>query len=225
MAEVEERGSRVGLYVGMGCAGLLALLVLFVFVGYFFLTKTGLVGSNENFDVPEPTRVVEPSDSTLAELQSTITSSVLTSLKDGQVTLVLDEATLTTLLRDSLGSGDEVFQVERVQVAVIEDALEVYLPMTVNERETALTLSVSPYLSETGEVQIDIVGISLGNLELPRAKSVTTRIETALTESLDSQLEEAQGALTLTQITVADGALTIQADVDLAAALPFNFQK
>ena len=214
MAAVEQQEKNGWLHLLIGLVGgCLILVILAVIAGYVALSKTGLVGSEKSFDVPEPVRVVEV-DSTFDEIQSTLVKSALSSLSNGEVSLLLTDEMLTVLMRDGLAqAGEEAFDVERAQIAVVEDGhLELFIPLAINDRETALRAEIGLALTD-GRVKASVGEVRVGNLKLP-GNFATSASETAIQSALDSQLDDVQGALQLTGIEYTDGSLRLTGDVD-----------
>lgn len=214
MAEVEKRnhGWLYGL-IG-GCGGCLILVVILAIIGFVLLAKTGLVGPEDKFEAPTPVREVE-AESTFDEIQSSLVRSALTSLKNGEVSIVLSDEMLTVLMRDGLAqAGEEAFDVERAQIAVVEDGyLELFVPMTLNDRETTFMANIGLELVDQ-RVQASVEDVRIGNLRVP-GSFATAASEEAIQLALDSQLNEVQGALELTDLTLTNGELQLTGSVDL----------
>ncbi len=213
MAEVEKKHGWLYGLIG-GCGGCLILVVILAIIGFVLLMKTGLVGPEENFDAPTPVREVS-TDSTFDEIQSALVRSALTSLTSGEVSIVLSDEMLTVLMRDGLAqAGEDAFDVERAQIAVVEEGyLELFVPLMVNDRETTFMANIGLELVDQ-RVRASVDDVRIGNLRVP-GSFATAASEEAIQRALDSQLSEVQGALELTDLTLTDGELRLSGAVDL----------
>lgn len=213
MAEVEEkRGWLYGL-IGLG-GGCLILVVIAAVAGFILLGKTGLIGSNDSFEPPAPSRIVE-TDTTFDAIQSALIKSTLSSLQNGEVSLVLTDEMLTVLMRDGLRqAGEEVFDVERAQIAIVDGAyLELFVPIETNGRETTLMAEIGLAL-DGSRVKASVGNVHVGNLKIP-GNFATEASEGAIQNALDSQLDQVQGAIDLTELTLTEGELRLTGAVNL----------
>jgi len=213
MAQVEETRKQTN-WLLTGCGFGLLLVAVVTGVGFFFLTKTGLVGPASAFEMPMPTRVVEATMTT-DEIQQTLVSSALRSLKQGEITVVITESMMTALLRDGLEQTREsTFDVARAQIVIVDHgSAELYIPLRINDRSTTLRANVGLAL-EGERVRVAVDGVRLGYMWLP-GRWAAEASETALQKVLDTQLNQAQGAIKLTGLQLQDGELRLSGTVSL----------
>ena len=209
-----------------GCfsCGLIALLVgvfVLLWIGWV-VAASGLVRipvlSSVAFQEPKPVRVVEPSNVTPeAWLESRIVTEFTRRIRSGdlhnrRVTLTVPEGVLTMLVR---GSGELIdiqdipFDFSLAQVAVVDENLEVFLP--VEDTKTALRIEITPSIGEDGlDVRIDTVRV--GSWRAPRWL-VRAIVNQAMRLGAD-QIEDSIGSVIMIEdIVVAPEGLVITGEL------------
>ena len=196
----------------MGC---LFILIVLVLVGAYFASKTGLVSffGKDTIEVPTPVHVVDVSDTTFEDVQAGLVASAMRSLKDGQMSVVITEEMLTTMLRDGLQKVEsEALDIDESQVAIVDEYMEMYMPLTTAKKRTALRVRVRPTL-ESEDLKIKMDSIMLGELRLPTF--VSTRYpQEAVNDALDSQLDAVQGTLELTGVELEEGQVILRGSLN-----------
>lgn len=211
MVAVTSTGSRLAVY---GCGGCLTLILLALIGIYALIARTGLIGSAQRFTPVVPERHVEVSQTTEA-IQSSLMASALTSLSKGQVTLVLTEEMLTAFLQEGFAAANEEGILSAGAQITVQDAgyLELFVPLYLNERATALTAHVYVTLMD-GRPIVRVQDVRLGYLRLPNRLAAELS-ERLLQKTLDTQVSRVQGALSITDILLQDRALRLTGSVTL----------
>lgn len=208
--------------------GCFSFLIAFVVVGLvglmgisFVVAATGLVRiplmSSLAFRAIEPVRVVEASSEDLslwftgALRQESLRQARLGTL-NRNVAFTIPEAILTGVVR-SVGSTVDVSDVpidfSRVQVAVVEESLEVFLPL--KETETAVLVRVEPQLVDE-TVSWDIQSVRVGRIRIPQ--SVVDRLLKNSVEIGTSDLVESLGGVMQVRgISVSEEGLKIEGEL------------
>lgn len=206
--------SKYGGAIGAGCGGCLLLIILVFILAGAAAAKTGLVSVpvfSGNYKTPEPTRVVDAPRG-FGTVQQTLTQSVAASVQSGTLSIELTEEMLTALVRvgpdlPSVGADIDV-DMNRAQVVVLEEQVEVFVPIQRADRETALTIWLEPTVTSDGSLAVEQASIAVGNLRIP-VKRVTRMITDRLNALLDSQFAQMQGAVHLTDVQLEDGRMRL----------------
>ncbi|MBT6254396.1 hypothetical protein HOI83_04170 [Candidatus Uhrbacteria bacterium] len=210
MAEDRKLGaSGVALGACGGCALIVIIGIIFLYIA---ATKTGLVGKSES--IPEPSRTVEVGDSTLDSVKTDLVASVLRSLKNGEAQVVVSEEMLTSILRDDLAdvAAQEGLDFTRAQVAITNEQLEFYLPIEQDGKKTALTMLITPVLTD-GDIHLDLTEARLGTLKAPGF--VTQVPENLINDAINKQLETIEDSFELTSLTFEEGSMTLSGKVSI----------
>lgn len=154
------------------------LVVALLSAGVLYLiAKSGLSDvpfmTDAFYTPPTPDHEVQPGTGIQEEMQTQLVAALQKKLQadgisDADVSLVFDESTLTSALREAIAQGaEDVFVTERAQVAVVSGgALEFYVPLTSNEGTSALLLRAVPSVTDGG-VAFDLTQVQVGQLSLP----------------------------------------------------------
>lgn len=159
---------------------LLVSLIVLSLVGLallFVVAKTGLVEipvlSALAYELPQPSRIVNPGTSIEEELQTQLVAALQSKLQNGtisdaNVTLIFSEATLTAALRQAIGQGAEsIFVKDASQVALLKNGqAEFYLPLVQKADRAVLLVRVAPSVKE-GSLALAVTQAQIGQLSFP----------------------------------------------------------
>ncbi|NQV90474.1 hypothetical protein HQ487_03655 [Candidatus Uhrbacteria bacterium] len=178
VAEVRRRRnpSSIGMKIGLLLLTIFLSLLLF---GAWNIAKMGIVVvpvlSKYAYEVPYPTRVVEPGVSAETILQETFTTTLTRRLYEGggvlndrSIQVALTEASLTTSLRSWIeGHSTGMIDVSRAQ-AVIDPVvgIEIFTPLDGSKQQTAVTIQFSA-TSQDGLLVLTPEQVFVGSLEIP----------------------------------------------------------
>jgi len=202
----------------IGCGSCALVWVLAILIGGWFvgttLTKTGFVRVPyvpASVYVPEePVRVVSPLRGTKPEDVPTIVGSrAKFETSTGKLSIPMKEADITTVVSQAFVAGIEglPFAVERAQVAIESDHLELFLVSPQEGRKATVRVRFTPSVAD-GKVVLALRDIELGKVTLPAFVSnmafnaVRTSFEGAI-ESAAAKVGEIRG------IDLAKGQLTL----------------
>lgn len=197
-----------------GC-GACAVMWLFVIgLPVFFLART--LSKTGFFDVPVlGTRYYKPSAPVreVLPLAGSTKDTILASLRAkikfdprlGTAKIPFTEAELTTLVRDTVAEAAAndglAFAVEKAQVAIEPDLVEIFAVLPRDARDTTVRLRFTP-LASKGKFEIEIREVVLGDYVVPQALAKT--VVNTLAQGLVSAISEgAEGLGTLNAITLA----------------------
>ncbi|NQV12176.1 hypothetical protein HQ524_02345 [Candidatus Uhrbacteria bacterium] len=209
MAEDKVKKSHVAIGVFGGCALIVVIAIIFLYIG---ISKTGLIGKSDTF--PEPTRVVNVEAGTIDSVKTDLVASALRSLKNGEAHVVVTEEMLTSLMRQDLAAAGEQegLDLANAQIAILDGFLEVYVPLEKDGQKTALTMLVKPIL-ENGDIHMEIEEARLGTLKAPGF--ITDIPENLINDGIKKQLDALDGSFELTTVLLTDGEMTLGGKISL----------
>lgn len=199
--------------MGIGCGGVLVLLLLLIVLLAWQVSRTGLVAVplfSLGYTPPTPTRTVTPTaPQTLAvELASTFARG---SLRDGRVELVLSEELMTALVQANASAFLDVagwVDLTHAQVAVLDDGVELFVPIRTTNRQTAIFLYMTPDMDTSGNIVFLEPRIVIGRLPIG-LRRVAQRLVEPLNEELDRQLNALHAPIMIEDILLSEGVVTL----------------
>lgn len=212
MAEInhERRGTKILKWILIGGAAFVVINVLLVL---WAVARTGLVRvplMSAGYEPPQPTRVVQTRGLT-AELGGFLTSSLTSTLANGETRAIVSEGLLTAFIRETLASQQmpDWIEVERAQIAALDrGTLELYLPMRRGENASAIIAEVRPDATANGRPTLQVMRLSIGELTA-FAPSRSRDLQQLVDEYLDENLSDVLDGVSISSVEVSEGRLTI----------------
>ena len=174
MEELKHDARRKRLSRGLGCF-LLALLLVAVPVLYVssLLARTGLVEvplmTSWLYRSSEPVRTVVPlAGSKTSEILIAEATRAKYDRNFGTFKISLSEAQLTTIAQEGLAVAGNTLplEIDTVQIAVDNDAVELFVTSPRNGRDVTIRLRFMPTV-DGGEIKITPKELRIGALEIP----------------------------------------------------------
>lgn len=169
LAGSRERGMR------FGCGGLvLAALVIIGAAVAVAVARTGIVSVPVATDLlyrpATPVREVLPlAGYSEADIIAGVAARTVVNRASGTVTVSFTETELTTIASRALASAEKdlPFPIERAQVAIGADAIEVFALLPRDGRDVPLIVALSPELSD-GRLHLRAERVVVGSLPVPK---------------------------------------------------------
>lgn len=199
------------------------ILALIGFGILYLVAKTGLVRvpvfTAMAYALPTPERTVESGTAVEQEMEKQLVATLQSKLSagtftDADATLVFSEGTLTTSLRSAIAQGaQEVFVQDSAQVVILQSGeVELYLPFTGNEQNSALLLRVAP-TAKDGGLAFDVTRVQVGQLFVPAWLQFAVQWPL---DKLVSQLNDFLDAYVSVQnVTLQEGSVTLDGTMTL----------
>lgn len=163
------------------------------------------VFSGMAYDAPTPVRAVSPG----VPLADSVTRQILESSSKTDMTLVISEATLTTLVRDTLSqSGQDAFDDGAAQAAISESGVELYLPLRDNAQANALVTELGLFVEE-GRLAATTERATLGSWNVPGWLREGV-LDPALAAAVTNLNDAFAGRAELVSVEAQDGSLVLR---------------
>lgn len=140
------------------------------------------------------------------ELQANWQSAIESAANTGQVTVLIDERQLTGLIADRFAASDEPL-IRNPQVFLRENQVQVF---GVAERailKANVLITVTPEITEDGEVAFQIPDASLGPVPAPSA--LKSSLSAVLTEAFTGSIGSLATGIQISSLAIADGQMSI----------------
>lgn len=153
--------------------------------------------------VPDPSLVgafASPEDP-----DATWENALEAAVETGQLTVLLNEAQLTSLLAERVSEGDSTF--ESPVVLLREGAVQVYGVGQQGPLRANIHLTITPTLSQDGDLGFELTSAEFGPLPLPEA--IRESLSALLTEVLSGPLGTLATGVRITSVAIDAGELAI----------------
>lgn len=148
-----------------------------------------------------------PFDSSAAnELQSNWQSALESALENGHVSILLNETQITAFLAQRL-QAREVPLIENPQVYLQENQIHVFGTAERGILKANVLITVTPELTEDGEISFQLSEASVGPVPAPSA--LKTTISAVLTEAFTGSIGSLATGIRISSLAIADGQMTI----------------
>ena len=151
-----------------------------------------------------PAETIPSSEAKATELAANWDAAL--SLGSGEVTLVITEQQLTSMLSERF-EGDEEPILRRPQVFLREGEIKIYGTAGAGVFEAGALLSIQPTVDSEGNVEFEITTAEFGPVPAPEA--LTTVLSELLTEAFTGTLGSMATGIRITSLAIADGQVAI----------------
>ena len=206
------------------CGVIFAVVMIVIFFwGLWVVAATGLVEiplmTRFAFTPPQPSHTVEivsasPEAWIEREVLNQVSYRLTSSIKpfDSEVSLTVPEGILTNLLRSSsvlIEDENVAIAPGEGQVAVVDEELEIFVP--IKNTETAITLALVPSI-ENDELSILVESLYIGSLHIPKF-IVKYLVNSALELGTDKISESIDNLITMSELRVTEKGLLIRGTI------------
>jgi len=211
--EVKKRSKRRHPVITCGIIALVFLLAIMLWA-LWSLAATGLfnipIFTSLAYSVPEPTREV----SIGAPLETHFETQLSKGFSSKSISLSLPEDAFTATLRTVIEqSAKEQFDVDSVQIAVLEDeGLEVFLPLANNKQESALKMILLVH-EEDGRLVGEVSKTWIGSYRVP-GWMVNLFIEPVVKTGISTMSKALELYATVEQIEYNDASVIITGQIN-----------
>jgi hypothetical protein len=146
------------------------------------------------------------STAAVGELQTAVASAAAAGALSGQLSLVITEEQLTSLLAMKLQEQASPFITEP-QVTLREGQIKIYGTARQGYFTATISIVLTAGISETGGLYIDVTSIDFGPLPVPQG--LRDALSATLEEATTGAIGPAATGFRLESITIADGRMTI----------------
>jgi uncharacterized protein YpmS len=155
---------------------------------------------------PVETTPIPVTTESVEQLQENLEEAATQASTTGQVTMVVDEAQLTSLVAIELESQEEKI-LEDPQVYLREGQIQLYGTAVQGGISLPISVIATVHANEQGEAQYEIVEANAGPLPLPQ--SILDQFTDQLDQAIGSRLDPENTNIFIDDITIADGKMTI----------------
>ncbi|MBU2566350.1 hypothetical protein KKG46_02195 [Patescibacteria group bacterium] len=159
------------------CSLLVIVFIIFtITITAYLLAKTGLVKVpyfSRFYEVPSPVRVVSAMPLSWERFQDGLTKKVAsqgTATVNGEYSFLVTEDELTGLLQTTASQGlrSDVYQINRSQIAITPEELELFFNITWGRAGNLdFLIKAKPVIRDGGVLEFESIDAQIGDLPLP----------------------------------------------------------
>lgn len=140
------------------------------------------------------------------ELQANWQSALEAAVETGQVSILINEAQMTAFLAERIETRDEPL-IRNPQVHLQNDQIHVYGIAERGILKANILITVTPELSQEGEITFQLSEASVGPVPAPSALKST--ISAVLTEAFTGSIGSLATGIRISSLAITDGLMTI----------------
>ncbi len=160
---------------------------------------------------PEPPGAPIPVQPTEAEqLQSNWRSALDNALETGQVNVVINEAQVTAFLAERLAEREQPL-IRNPQAYLRNNQIQVFGVAERGILKANVLLTVTPEITEDGEISFELAEASVGPVPAPSALKST--ISAVLTEAFTGSIGSLATGIRISSLAIQDGVMTIAGEL------------
>jgi len=221
---IEHHTPRKKIRGCFSCGVIFAVVMIVIFFwGLWVVAATGLVEiplmTRFAFTSPQPSHTVEiVSTSPESWIERGVLNQVMDKLTssiepfNSEISLTVPEGILTNLLRSSsvlIEDENVAIAPGEGQVAVVDEELEIFVP--IKNTETAITLALVPSI-ENDELDLSVESLYIGSLHIPNF-IVKYLVNSALELGTDKISESIDNLITMSELRVTEKGLLIRGTI------------
>lgn len=157
-----------------------------------------------------PQEVVPVTTEAVQSLVTDIEQAIEQALETGQLSLVLSETQLTSLVATQLQTVDEV-HVTDVQILLRESQIQIQSNLTQDGIQIPSQIIASVYPDAAGKVEVNIISTKIGPLPIP--DSLTNTIADTIKDAIQEEIFKNLPNLFIDAIVIADGKMSIEGHI------------
>ncbi|HET7009606.1 MAG TPA: hypothetical protein VFI11_02425 [Anaerolineales bacterium] len=155
---------------------------------------------------PEIPDAPAASESSAQQVEDAWQGALAGAVETGQLTILFDEAQLTSLLAERF-AGEPGGALESPVVLLREGAIQVFGVGHQGPLRANIHLTITPVLSQDGELGFELTSAEFGPLPLP--EGLRERLSAVLTEALSGPLGTRATGVRITSVAIDSGELAI----------------